>query len=106
VPASPLLNFQPKLIVERTVALRLPAMYQWPEIAEEGGLAGYGPRFIQLFRDILSRQPIKLPQGVKPADIPVEQPTKLELVINLNTAKALGLTILEAMLDRADKLIE
>ena len=92
--------------IERTAALRLPAMYQWPETAEEGGLAGYGPRHIQLYRDILSRQLIKLLQGVKPTDIPVEQPTKFELVINLNTAKALGLTIPEAMLDRADKVIE
>jgi putative ABC transport system substrate-binding protein len=81
-------------------------MYQWPETAEEGGLVGYGPRIVQLFRDVLSRQLIKLLQGAKPADIPVEQPTKFELVINLNTAKALGLKIPEAMLDRADKVIE
>ena len=92
--------------MERTAALRLPAMYQWPETAEEDGLAGYGPRIVQLFRDVLSRQLIKLLQGAKPADIPIEQPTTFELVINLNTAKALGLTIPEAMLDRADKVIE
>jgi putative ABC transport system substrate-binding protein len=106
VLASPLLFAQRRLIIERTTALRLPAMYQWPETAEEGGLVGYGPRIVQLFRDVLSRQLIKLLQGAKPADIPVEQPTKFELVINLNTAKALGLTIPEAMLDRADKVIE
>ena len=106
VLASPILNFQRQLIIERTAALRLPAMYQWPESAEDGGLAGYGPRYIQLFRDILSRQLIKLLQGTKPEDIPVEQPTTFELVINLNTAKVLGLTIPEALLDRADKLIE
>jgi len=106
VLASPLLFAQRRLIIERTTALRLPAMYQWPETAEEGGLVGYGPRIVQLFRDVLSRQLIKLLQGAKPADIPVEQPTKFELVINLNTAKALGLTIPEAMLDRADKAVE
>jgi putative ABC transport system substrate-binding protein len=106
VLASPLLFAQRRLIMERTAALRLPAMYQWPETAEEDGLAGYGPRIVQLFRDVLSRQLIKLLQGAKPADIPIEQPTTFELVINLNTAKALGLTIPEAMLDRADKVIE
>src|SRR6516165_10497204 len=102
VLASPLLFAQRQLIIERTVALRFPAMYQWPETAEEGGLVGYGPRIVQLFRDVVSRQLIKLLQGTKPADIPVEQPTQFELVINLSTAKALGLTIPEAMLDRAD----
>jgi putative tryptophan/tyrosine transport system substrate-binding protein len=106
VLASPILNLQRQLIIQRAPALRLPAMYQSPETAEEGGLAGYGPRYIQLFRDILSRQLIKLLQGVEPADIPVEQPTQFELVINLDTAKAMGLTIPEAMLDRADKVIE
>jgi len=106
VLASPLLFAQRQLIIERTVALRFPAMYQWPETAEEGGLVGYGPRIVQLFRDVVSRQLIKLLQGTKPADIPVEQPTQFELVINLSTAKALGLTIPEAMLDRADKVIE
>jgi putative tryptophan/tyrosine transport system substrate-binding protein len=106
VLASPILNFQRQLILERTAALRLPAVYQWPETAEEGGLAGYGPRYIPLFRDLLSRLLIKILQGVKPADIPVEQPTKFELWINLQTAEALGLTIPEAMLDRADKVRE
>ena len=106
VLASPLLFAQRQLIIERTTAVGLPAMYQWPESAEEGGLAGYGPRLLQLNRDVVSRQLIKLVQGVKPADIPIEQPTKFELVINLNTAKVLGLTIPEQMLDRADKVIE
>ena len=106
VLASPLLFAQRQLIIGRTAAGRLPAMYQWPETAEEGGLAGYGPRLLQLNRDVVSRQLIKLLQGVKPADIPIKQPTEFELVINLNTAKALGLTIPDEMLDRADKVIE
>ena len=105
VLASPLLFAQRQLIIERTVALRFPAMYQWPETAEEG-LVGYGPRIVQLFRDVLSRQLIKLLQGAKPADIPVEQPTKFELVINLKAAKALGLTIPPLVLARADEVIE
>jgi putative tryptophan/tyrosine transport system substrate-binding protein len=106
VLASPLLFAQRQLIIERTAVLRLPAMYQWPETAEEGGLAGYGPRIVQLFRDVVSRQLIKLLQGAQPADLPVEQPTKFELAINLKTAKALGLTIPQSMLDRADEVIE
>jgi putative tryptophan/tyrosine transport system substrate-binding protein len=106
VLASPILFSQRQLILERTAALRLPAMYQWPETAEEGGLAGYGPHLVQLYRDVLSRQLIKLLQGVKPADIPIEQPTRFELAINLKTAKALGLTVPPNLLDLADKVIE
>ena len=71
-----------------------------------GGLAGYGPSIVQLFRDVLSRQLVKLLQGAKPADLPVEQPTRFELVINLNTAKALGLTMPHSMLMLADEVIE
>jgi ABC-type uncharacterized transport system substrate-binding protein len=54
-----------------------------PEVAEEGGFIGYGPRIVQLFRDVLARQLVKSLQSTKPNDVPVEQPTKFELVINL-----------------------
>ena len=93
VLASPLLFANRQLIMDRVAALRLPAMYQWPETAEEGGFAAYGPRLIDIFRELLTRQLVKLFRGIKPADIPVEQPTKFELVINLKTAKALGVTV-------------
>jgi putative tryptophan/tyrosine transport system substrate-binding protein len=106
VLASPLLFAQRRLILERTVALHLPAIYQWPETAEEGGLAAYGPRIVQLFRDVLARQLVTLLRGTDPADLPVAQPTKFELVINLKTAKALGLTIPQSILARADEVID
>jgi len=106
VLASPLLNGQRRLIIERAAALRLPAIYQWPETAEEGGLAGYGPRVVELYRDVLSRQLVKLLKGAKPADLPVEQPTTFELVINLKTAQALGLALPPSILDQADEVIE
>ena len=87
-------------------ALRLPAIYEWPEMAEEGGFAGYGPRLIDVFRDLHARQLVQVLRGVKVADIPVQVPTNFELVINLKTAKAMGLTIPETLLARADKVIE
>ena len=92
VLASPLLHSSRALILEQCAALRLPAIYQWPETAEEGGLAAYGPNFSAVFRQA-ARQLAKILQGAKPADIPVDQPDKFELVINLKTAKALALTI-------------
>jgi putative tryptophan/tyrosine transport system substrate-binding protein len=95
-----------QIIMQRVAALRLPAMYHLPEFAEEGGLLAYGPRAVQVFRDIMAPQLVKLLRGIKPAYIPVEQPTKFELVINLKTAKALGLKISESFLLRADKVIE
>jgi putative ABC transport system substrate-binding protein len=106
VLASPILFANRRLIFERATALRLPATYQWPEMAREGGLAGYGPSIVQLFRDVLSRQLVKLLEGANPADLPVEQPAKFELVINVNAAKALGLTIPRSMLMLADEVIE
>jgi len=106
VLASPVLFGQRRLIIERAAALRLPAIYQWPETAEEGGLAGYGPRIVQLYRDVMSRQLVALLRGTKPADLPVEQPTIFELVVNLKTAKALDLTIPQSIIARADEVIE
>ena len=106
VLASPLFFADRQVIMERATALHLPAMYHWPEVAEQGGLLGYGPRLVLIYREILARQMVALLRGTKPGDIPVEQPTKFELVINLKTAKAIGLTIPESFLLRADELIE
>ena len=92
VLASPMLFGNRQLIMDRVAALRLPAIYQWPDTAEEGGFVAYGLRFAKLY-EFLAQQAVKLFRGIKVADIPVEQPTKFELAINLKTAKALGLTI-------------
>jgi putative tryptophan/tyrosine transport system substrate-binding protein len=94
-----------QLIMERVAAMRMTAIYQWPEMAEEGGFAACGPRITQL-PDLTARLAANILRGTKPADLPVEQPTKFELVINLKTAKALELTIPESFLLRADKVIE
>jgi putative ABC transport system substrate-binding protein len=106
VLASPMLDLNHQLIMDRAAVLRLPAMYQWPELGEEGGFAAYGPRFIDVVRDLQARQLVQLLRGVKPADIPVEQPTKFELVINLKTANTLGVTVPATLVALADKVIE
>ena len=80
-------------------------MYQSPEFAEEGGLIGYGPRITQMFRQ-LARQLAKVFNSEKVSDVPVEQPTKLELVVNLKTAKAIGVELPTSILLRADEVIE
>jgi putative ABC transport system substrate-binding protein len=105
VLASPLLMAYRHMIMDRVAVLRLPTMYQRPEEAEEGGLAAYGPRITEVGLQ-LARQIAQVFGGIKITDIPVEQPTKFELVINLKTAKAIGATVPEALLARADKLIE
>jgi len=104
VLATPLLNASRQIIIERASALRLPAIYQWPETVKEGGLAAYGPSFAQVGRQN-AEQLAKVLLGVKPADLPVQQPTKFELVINLKTAKALGLDVPPLLLARADEVI-
>jgi putative ABC transport system substrate-binding protein len=104
--ACPLLWANRQLIMDRAAALHLPTMHEFPEVAEEGAFAAYGPRLSQLFAEVMPQQIIKLFRGIKVADVPVEQPTKFELVINLKTAKAMGVTVSPALLLRADKLIE
>jgi putative ABC transport system substrate-binding protein len=106
VLASPILYFGRRLIMDRVAALRMPAIYQWPEEADEGGFIGYGPNLIQINREIAARLLAKVLRGTKIADIPVDQPTTFQLVINLKTAKAMGVTVPEALLVRADKVIE
>jgi putative ABC transport system substrate-binding protein len=105
VLATSLFFFNRRLVIERASELRLPAVYQWPEMAEEGGLIGYGPRFTEVGR-LLGRQLVKILRGANPGDIPVEQPSRFELVINLQTAKAIGLEIPASFVLHADKLIE
>lgn len=104
--SSPLMYGTRKIIMQRVAELHLPAIYQFPEEAEEGGFAAYGPRLVQIYRELTARQLVKLLQGTKPTDLPVVQPTKFELAINVKTAKALGLTFPESFLLRADKVIE
>jgi len=92
-------------IVDLTAKNRLPAIYFTTESVEAGGLLSYGPSFNDLFHRAATYVD-KILKGAKPADLPVEQPTKFELVINLKTAKALGLTIPQSVLGRADAVIE
>jgi putative ABC transport system substrate-binding protein len=106
VLASAMLDVNHQLIMDRAAVLRLPAMFQWPEVGEEGGFSAYGPRFIDVLRDLQARQLVQHLRGVKLADIPVEQPTKFELVINLKTANKLGVTVPAILVARADKVIE
>lgn len=105
IMASPLWYSETAHIMQQAAALRLPAIYQWPDFAEQGGLAGYGPRILPLFH-ASARQLARLLKGAKPAEVPVEQPSKFELAVNLKVAKALGLTMLPSFLNRADALVE
>jgi putative ABC transport system substrate-binding protein len=92
-------------LVDLAAENRLPAVYPWREGADAGGLMSYGVNLADLYR----RAAVfvdKILKGAKPGDLPVEQPAKFELVINLKTAKALGLTIPQSLLLRADQVIE
>jgi ABC-type uncharacterized transport system substrate-binding protein len=105
VLASPILDDARSLIIDRLNRERLPAIFQWPESAEAGGLAGYGPRLARVIRAAVQTVD-KVLRGARPADVPVQQPTMFELVINMKTAKALGLTVPQSLLARADEVIE
>jgi putative tryptophan/tyrosine transport system substrate-binding protein len=105
VLATPLFFFNRQTVLARATELRLPAIYQWPEMAEQGGLAGYGPRITQWFRQ-LARLLVQVLRGANPGELPVEQPTRFELVLNLQAAKAIGHEIPAGLVLRADKVIE
>jgi len=105
VLSSPLLASLFRQIIDLAAENRLPAIYQWREHAAAGGLVSYGPSLAGLWRQA-AHIVGKVLKGAKPADLPVEQPTKFELAINLKTAKALGVTIPPALLLQADHLIE
>jgi putative ABC transport system substrate-binding protein len=106
IVSSPFFYAHRHLIMDRAAAAHLPTIYEFPESAEEGGFAAYGPRLSQLYAEIMPQQIVKLFRGSKVADIPVEQPTKFELVINLKTANAMGVTVPATLVARADKVIE
>jgi len=105
VCGDPLVDTNRIRIITLALGARLPSMSDFPEYVEAGGLMFYGPNFPDLFRRAASYVD-KILRGAKPADLPVEQPTKFDLVINLTTAKTLGLNLPEAFLLRADKVIE
>jgi putative tryptophan/tyrosine transport system substrate-binding protein len=103
--SSPFLASLYRDIIDHAAEFRLPAIYQWKEHADAGGLLSYGPGLAAMFRQAAGIV-AKILKGAKPADLPVEQPTKFELVVNARTAKSLGLTIPPAILLRADELLE
>jgi putative ABC transport system substrate-binding protein len=105
VLGDPLLGIHAKRIVELAAKTRLPAVYperRWPHI---GGLMSYGTSYADLFRRA-ALYVDKILKGARPGDLPVERPTKIELVINMRAAKALGLSLPQSVLARADEVIQ
>jgi putative ABC transport system substrate-binding protein len=107
--ASPLFSLagtrNHQIVMDAIAAVRLPAIFQWPETAEAGALMGYGPRFTEVYR-MRAGQIAKILRGTKPADIPVERPSRFELVVNIKAAKAIGLDFPTGLALRADQVIE
>jgi putative ABC transport system substrate-binding protein len=105
VLGSPLLNSNQKRIAAFVLKSRLPSMYQSSEAVDAGRLMSYSADLADSYRRV-AYYVDKILKGAKPADLPVEQPTRFELVINLKTAKQIGLTIPQSVLYRADKVIK
>jgi putative ABC transport system substrate-binding protein len=105
VPSNPLANANRIRINELALAERLPTMHGFREYVEAGGLMSYGPNTPELFRRAAEFVD-KILRGAKPGDLPIEQPTKFEFVINLKAAKSIGLAVSPTLLSRADEVIE
>jgi len=103
--ASPFLSSISQEIIDGAAENRLPAIYQWREHAEGGGLLSYGPSLASLYRQAASIA-AKILRGAKPSDLPVEQPTKFELVVNAKTAASLGIVVPQDLLLRSDLVID
>ena len=102
---SPFFNSQRKQLVDLAIKSRLPATYPFPEYVEAGGLMSYSANMVDLYRRAATYVD-KILKGAKPADLPVEQPTKFEFIINLKAAKQIGVTVPPNVLARADKVIK
>ena len=105
VGADPYFNSQRALVIGPAIQLRLPAIYEWREFVEDGGLMSYGTSLTEAYRQA-GNFVVRILKGTTPADLPVLQASKFDLVINLKTAKALGLTVPFGLLNAADEVIE
>ena len=105
VLASPFLNFHRRPLIDLAARYRLPSIWEAVAFVKDGGLLCYGPRFPDMYRRAVGYV-AKILGGSKPSDLPVEQPIKFELAINMKTAKALGVDIPSTLLARADEVIE
>ena len=103
--ASPFLHGTRAIFMAEMTRMRVPALYEWPETVEEGGLVAYGPRISLCYRHVAVLVN-KVLHGAKPADLPVEQPTTFTLAINTRTAHAIGLQVPEQLLLRADVIVD
>ena len=100
-----LTNLNRKRVLDFVATQRVPAMYEFSSVVGEGGLMSYGPSYDDMYRHAASYVD-KILNGTKPGELPVEQPTRYYLVVNLKTAKTLGLTIPQSLLLRADEVIQ
>jgi putative ABC transport system substrate-binding protein len=105
VLTTPVFGTERRRLVDLAAKNRLPTVFPFREYVDAGGLMSYGPSLADMFRRAATYVD-KILKGAKPGDLPVEQPTKFEFVVNLKTAKALGLTIPQSVLARADQVIE